>query len=826
MQDKSGGVDLTNAFQELHQYLSDQIAPLMAADSVGLLMQYTPEPMVGQVQAWASVQYRRGGESVTLSDYFYHALKKLHMMGSLKLVPAETHKKYIEGLGALLVSACPQAERALLQSNIAALGQSEQTASASVQVLHRQAAAAGASAGRAGDSHPAEGQPAEESLRSLRRFSVLLERLERSSGGSGLPGEHPPEHAAHLELMTQALTTAATSSRSGGELDEHLERLRQLGFNARVDQLFRDLGRSLPGWAVPIPQSSEEGDGAMPATGPLSAMYRLITLTEDRAQGALRFRELVASAIERFNEGALGPAITMIDLANKIVAERRVEPAVLESVRSQGHAKISHEMLRSVVDNPDKHPLLRKVMDFFTQLSPRGLLDDLGIEPRREQRRLILMLLEAHGASARKAALERFEKLTGAGAQLDEDWYLCRNLLYLLRRIPRQSAAPEDIEREIELVAPQTAAGLPPAVVREAVGVLGQTKDKKAERALIVRLSEFEALVMTASEAEDLKELRSTLDSLASALAHFGTRKSWRALVDHALRTEKQLGDTVARLGELGDQDLSADPETVERLVKALRDALPVKLLGFSLKSHREEIGNLIEALAGTPAPAVREVFEEIGRRFADQPFGQTAAKALANLGAAPQAAATHASASLTGDLEVFGLPNLLQSLSDSRVTGSLLISSNGQGYASMTFREGKIGRCQAGKLSGEDAFCQLFEKPLAGSFGFTREAIPPAPADEKEIGDVLPILLEGIRRHDELRQASVIVPDAARLSPTGKRPTLPAEESDQKLVRTLWARVSTGLTPAACEEELPADAYRLRRLLAHWVEEGALQSA
>jgi hypothetical protein len=38
-----------------------------------------------------------------------------------------------------------------------------------------------------------------------------------------------------------------------------------------------------------------------------------------------------------------------------------------------------------------------------------------------------------------------------------------------------------------------------------------------------------------------------------------------------------------------------------------------------------------------------------------------------------------------------------------------------------------------------------------------------------------------------------------------------------------LWTHVKSGAMAAACEEALPADAYRVRTLLAHWLAEGAV---
>ncbi|MEO7795999.1 MAG: hypothetical protein ABIV06_14620 [Thermoanaerobaculia bacterium] len=41
-----------------------------------------------------------------------------------------------------------------------------------------------------------------------------------------------------------------------------------------------------------------------------------------------------------------------------------------------------------------------------------------------------------------------------------------------------------------------------------------------------------------------------------------------------------------------------------------------------------------------------------------------------------------------------------------------------------------------------------------------------------------------------------------------------------------LWERVRAGGSVADCEHTVPADSYRIRSLLAHWLEEGSVGSA
>jgi hypothetical protein len=39
-----------------------------------------------------------------------------------------------------------------------------------------------------------------------------------------------------------------------------------------------------------------------------------------------------------------------------------------------------------------------------------------------------------------------------------------------------------------------------------------------------------------------------------------------------------------------------------------------------------------------------------------------------------------------------------------------------------------------------------------------------------------------------------------------------------------VWQRAYSGAPALECEKDLPVDSYRVRRMLAHWIEEGALE--
>src|SRR5262249_60695810 len=130
-----------------------------------------------------------------------------------------------------------------------------------------------------------------------------------------------------------------------------------------------------------------------------------------------------------------------------------------------------------------------------------------------------------------------------------------------------------------------------------------------------------------------------------------------------------------------------------------------------------------------------------------------------------------------------------------------------GQGatLGGLELRGGVLIGCSTACLAGETALFQLLERPLATTFEFVDgdpAARRPAPAAAPQ--EILPLLLEGMRRCDEYGRARALVPDTTVLVPTGVRPTTPRGETDAAFVRELWARVNGGDPAAACRAAMP----------------------
>lgn len=807
--------DVREALQELQLYLSDSVPPLIVADSVRLLLKYPTSLVANNIHAWTTAQYR-GSNEIPVSDYLFHAVKKIHMLGEFKLIPRPVLDGYLDELKTEVLAFCPEADREFLKTNFTNLRDSSSATTSPVDVIFRQSGGPASAAGRGARAADAP-LTGEESL-NMRRFSLLLDRLEREIAGSGQPGAKPGKGP----LAREALAAAARGSNTNEQLEAYLERLRALGLEVGTADVFRSLGNAVPGY-VPGADATA-GPTAPGGSKTVEAMHRVVTETEDPMEGGRRFHEMVKTAVERFNEGSLAQAVTMLELAERIIAEKKVDPVSADVVRKKADENLDIERLRRYAEFPDQHALLRRVLNFFTALTPEGLLNELRREPKRERRRLFLALLEVHGAPARQVALERLQAAFSKGMG-DEEWYYRRNLLYLLRRIPRPPGGSE--QEDVELAVRHASLEFPAPLVKEAIANLGQLKTDKSEKTLTGLLSVLEeALANPTDSPYDPKEMRLLLDRVVAALARFGTPTAHRAVVDHGLKKKPELGDTMARLAELAGQDLSGNEEAVSRLLSTMKANTPFKLFGLVLHQNDQNLYYCIEALSTTPLPEVRDAFSEIVRRFPGQQVAKSAQKALAAFGAPPAPPADAAAASLTGDLELFGLPALLQSLSDSRTSGVLnLKATTGESFGSIVLRAGRLKTCQTGLLIGEEAFYQLLERPVPGTFQFAKQEAVPS-EDVSGLREILPLSLEGMRRYDEFQQAAALVPDDMPLKATDVKPTPHPDERDGILVKDLWTIAGRGGTARECEAQLKADSYRIRRLLAHWVETGALAAA
>ena len=848
--------EVREALTELQRYLSDSLAPLMVTDSIRLLLDYPADLAANEIQAWTRAQFR-SAKPAPVSDYLYHAMEKLHAMGQYDLVPKEPLHRYLDELKPLVVELCPPVDRALLVQNLGRLGKAESILAAPVEILRRQATIS------AGGGLAASGPDGEAGLlqttSQLREVSLLIERLgpllasnrmpaaPAESVGPGVGAPQPgraavaaagaalvsgaaaaalPDASAERRdnLLSQVLSVAAMAARTDGELRAALDQLRNVGIEIKTSEVFRSLGRSVPQWplstpSAPLEQALAAGKGAATA-----AMRRVVTLAGNPEEIGRRFSEMVSAAVEQLNQGSLARAARMFDAAEKLVSEKGVDSGMAESARRRAQENVDLERVRSLGEDPRNNDPLARILSFFPGFTAAKLIEELRGEEKRDRRRLLLSVLEIHGAEARSAALVLL-----AGLRAEDparDWHFRRNLLYLVRHIPRTTAEPT--EAEVDVLVALAKPTLPPALVKEAIAALGVARHAKSEAALVSIVQTLEAMLAGKAAASfDEAELQPLLDRAVSALARFGSRTSRRVVVEHGLNRKGGLGNAGARLAELAGQDLSGDPDLVGILLTSLKAELPFKLFGLALKKRDDRIGPIIDALSSTPLPEVRDAFRGIVEHHPGTEYAKAAARTLAAFDT-PKGDESAAAVSLSGDLAIFELPSLLQSFATSEVTGTLTLrDASGAVLGRLLLDSGRIRSVESGALRGDDAFCQLLERPDGGTFTFARQTLlAPRAEGDPPPREVVSVLLEGMRRYDEFQRFSALVPDDAVLKPTGSKPSTEPEEPDHAFQKAVWTKAVSGVGARAIEATVVADAFRVRRLLARWVEDGSLRPA
>ena len=788
------------ALSDFRRYLQDEIQPAGAADALATLMAQPPDVLMQQVGSWCVERSRLNGSAPT--QHLLEALKKVFVTGEMGLLDREAVANFLDRATTIALRMAPTEERSQLRTNLAAM----RTA--------REIVLPGAAVPRpATPMIPLSGSmPAvvDPDAQTAKRFSLIVDRLAKQAGSGG---EGAAAAVPDAQTLSQLLTMTASRAHSGEQFNDYIEQLRPL-IGGKEGNVFVILGGGLPSWDLLNVASENRKPPAQ-----VAAMEKIIDFAEDPATMMQRFRELVTAAVGKFNEGALAAAVWMFDVAEDCLAEKKLDAAEVDRIRAEAAETISSVQVRKYAETKRRGGALKLVLDFFPTLQQEALFRQLRGEKRAERRRALLGIIEAYGAEGRAAALERLE---GELQRSDADTYYLRNLIFLLHRIPRESE--EGSDRELELLTQASARGQNIYVVKEAATALAQIRTDAAAQLLTMRLAEFETILLRSDASQyPIAEMQKLLDRITASLARIGTPAALLTIARHGTKATPLLGDTRARLAVLAQHDLSFDDDTVNLLLKALRDEIPGRLLGRLLPKRQDSTVRLIEALSGTHSDAAQHLFREIAERFPDQDVGRAAAPLLNATAPAKPAARSEQVATLTGELEFFGLPSVLQSLAEMRATGMLTLSTKeGRASSKLVFLEGRFLNAQTANIRGTDAVYQALERPISGTFSFV-----PQPAEKMQTTlapmEIMPLLLEGVRRHDELQLLTAVVPDDMTLAKTAFKPAPHEDEKDPALVREIWLKASSGAPVSECERQIPADAFRIRRLIAHWLEQGAL---
>jgi len=654
----------------------------------------------------------------------------------------------------------------------------------------------------------------------VQRLELLLQRLEKAAaarpvqGGSsaGTPAQQAP-------VVAEAVISASEAADNAKQLQDFLATFDVPGLPSSPGELLAVLAQRLPDWAPP---ASEKGE-ASPSPRTVEAMRKVVATAGSPAEAGQRYQQLVEMAAKEFNRGSLGRAVTLLDLAQRMVEKKEIDESSANRMIERGEELLDSERLKAYAAAEEAHTLLRRVMTFFRDLSPPALLTRLEAADQREQRRLTLSLLKVHGPVTRSEVFKRLESSIKEGGTLP--WYFERNLILLLRDIP--PVDEEDLDRQIDALVWLARPGGPLASVREALTALGTIRHKRSESTLTATISDLErALTGELELPYSQEEIQGLLDRAVGALACMPSRDARRRVVRHALDRKAQSGQAIERLAPLGQQDLGDDPQLVQYLLDALLNELPMKVFGKAVLTPRRSttISSIIHALAGTDLPQVRKALSEVAQRFPGESFSAEAERVLAGLGAR-EASEAGRTATMAGELALLSFPNLLQNIADAHLTGTLtLFDSEGATIATLAFANGMMASATTGHLKGKTAFFQILQAPDAARFVFTRSTRPKTAPAPEGLRPILPLLLEGMRRLDEFRCSEAVVPANASFQTTSKKPSPVPDEKDEALMKKVWEAASTGHPPVDCEAELPADSYRIRRMYEHWLQEGALK--
>lgn len=819
----------------LKRYLSDEIAPMIFSDTADELFAAPPEIVASEIQSWIGDQIR-GSSNMTPGDLIYHAATKLHQLGVLELMPTEDVSEYLGKLQPHLKAFCPPEQQAGLEQNLQHLARSTGISSSKTEVIHKQGggpsggyppAPSGPAAGQApgypgalpgvagGGIPQANVDPA-----TVQRLNLLLDRLKQAPTQGGT-AETPV--TGQNAVAAQVVEEMAESANSSSELETQLGFLKDLGIASLGSGVFDLLSKGLPDWAPPDHESVQGGEAPASAA---RAMRKVVKLSKSPEELQSKFKDLISVAVEEFNGGSLGRSVTMLDLAGRMIDQGEISAELATPVVDESFAQLDLAHLNTLADDPDKRMLLHRLMRFFPELRAERLLERLVEEQDREQRLQLLKLMRAHGEDGRSEAVHALDE--SVHGQDRRPWHVERNLLYLMRAIP--TANEENVEHEIDLLNTISDLHGPIQVVRESFLVLANFRHPRAYAILAARIADLEdALQGSISLPLDAKETRLLISGTIKQLCQDPSNDALEIAITHGLKGIPQLGDTYQRLAQLGASDLGEYPAQLVRILDVIRQELPRRILGMSVKNQRRALilEPLISAVSGTRTPEVRQLLTEISEKYEGQTFAKKAQEALQKIGRPPSNAQkpSEDSITLSGDLALFGLPNLLQNLADNGLTGALsIVDQNGVTSAEIRLAEGNMLSAHIGNLKDEIAVYQLLERPAKGRFAFVDEQRDGENQPSAEgAKSVMGLLMEGMRRFDEFNRALSLVPDDASFKSSGKKPTDVKEDGDPKLAKEVWARASKGSSPASAESEIAIDSFRVRRLYEHWVTEGSL---
>lgn len=250
-------------------------------------------------------------------------------------------------------------------------------------------------------------------------------------------------------------------------------------------------------------------------------------------------------------------------------------------------------------------------------------------------------------------------------------------------------------------------------------------------------------------------------DDIPGAVAHLRSIPIFRALpapflaqLAHRIRVETyEPGETVLMKGHLArafSVVVSGEAEVVafadEEISSVVRSLKEKDCFGeMSLLTGAPAAASVVASVPLTIYSISKEDFDQMLR---DNPFMASRFTRLmaSRLLAANFLLVKEGSKSFSGKLSVMGLPTVIQVLSESGRSGTLMLEGYEGRKGQIGFSEGRIFEARVGTLEGEEAFFETLTWK-SGDFWLDPKRVP---VEDKVQTGVMGLMLEGMRRMDE----------------------------------------------------------------------------
>jgi CRP/FNR family cyclic AMP-dependent transcriptional regulator len=170
----------------------------------------------------------------------------------------------------------------------------------------------------------------------------------------------------------------------------------------------------------------------------------------------------------------------------------------------------------------------------------------------------------------------------------------------------------------------------------------------------------------------------------------------------------------------------------------------------------------------------------------------------------------------LSGKLEYFDLPTIIQTLANSSLTGTLTVTDvSGRIFAMLYFEAGFVLYAKLGHLRGKQAFYQLFQSAAQDGFSF-KGGLPPKEFDGSPQIAMSPmaLLLESARLQDELKVLKTHYPDPHRVFQPQSEALAWDHAETQTLAEEIWVHLKLGQSIAQMAKEIPTCEHHIYNVL------------